>query len=67
MAVETRTTSSDVSTKQDVNELAGKLNTVMETLGKSSSALTELIMEMWELRESQQFFSEKYEDMKRAL
>jgi len=53
MAVETRSTSSAVATKQDVNELAGKLNTVMETLDKSSSALAEIIMEMREFRKSQ--------------
>jgi len=53
MAVERRSTSSALATKQDVNELAGKLNTVMETLDKSSSAVTELIMEMRELRKSQ--------------
>jgi len=45
-------TSSAVATKQDVNELPGKLNTVMETLDKSSSALTELIMETRELCKS---------------
>jgi len=39
----------------------------METLDKSSSALTELIMEMRELRKTQQFLSEQYEDMKRTL
>jgi len=66
MAVETRSTSA-VATKQDVNELVEKLNTVMETRDKSSSALTELIMEMRELRKSQQFLSEQYEDMKRTL
>jgi len=65
--VETRSTSSAVATKQDVNELVGKLNNVMETLAKSSSALTELILEMRELRKSQQFLSEQYEDMKRTL
>jgi len=67
MAVETRSTSSAVATKQDVNELAGKLNTVMETLDKSSSALIELIMEMRELHKSQQILSEEYEDMKCTL
>ena len=61
MTVETRSTSA-VATKQDVNELVEKLNTVMETLDKSSSALTELIMEMRELRKSQQFLSEQYEE-----
>jgi len=65
--VEKRSTSSALATKQDVNEPAGKLNTVMETLDKSSSAVTELIMEMRELRKSQQFLSEQYEDMKRTL
>jgi len=56
-----------VATQQDVNELAGKLNTVTETLGKSSSSLAELIMEMRELRKSQQILPEQYEDMKHAL
>ena len=67
MAVETRSTSSAVAAKQDVNELVGNLNTVMETLGESSSALTELIMEMRDVRKSQQFLSEQYEDMQRTL
>jgi len=65
--VETRSTSSAVAAKQDVNELVGNLNTVMETLGESSSALTELIMEMRDVRKSQQFLSEQYEDMQRTL
>jgi len=39
----------------------------METLGKSISTLTEIIMEMREPQKSQQFLSEQYEDMKRTL
>jgi len=66
MAVGTRSTSSAMATKQNVNELVGKLNEVLETLDKSS-ALTKLIMEMRELRKSQQFLSEQYEDMKCTL
>jgi len=67
MAVETRSTTSTVAAKQDVNELSGKLDKVMENLGKRSSAITELNLETRELHESQQFMSEQYEDMKRTL
>jgi len=45
MAAETRRTTSAVATKQDSNEF-GKLDKMMETFGKSSVALAELILEM---------------------
>jgi len=60
MAVETPRTTSTVATKQDVNELAGKLDKVVEYLSKNKSALIELIQEMRELQKSQQ---KQYEDM----
>jgi len=39
----------------------------METLGKTNSALCELILEIREVCKSQQFLSEQYEDMKHTF
>ena len=55
------------ATKVDVKNINGKLDKMPKTLVKNSSTLVQLIEEMREIRNSQQFLFDQYEEMKKHL
>jgi len=55
------------ATKVDVKNINGKLDKMSKTLVENSSILVQLIEEMREIRKSQQFLSDQYEEMKKHL
>ena len=55
------------ATKVDVKNINGKLDKVSKTLVDNSSTLVQLIEEMREIRKSQQFLSDQYEEVKKHL
>jgi len=55
------------ATKVDVKNVNDKLDKMSKTLVENSSILVQLIEEMREIRKSQQFLSDQYEEMKKHL
>ena len=55
------------ATKVDVKNINGKLDKMTKTLVENSTTLVQLINEMREIRKSQQFLSDQYEEMKKHL
>jgi len=55
------------ATKVDVKNINDKLDKMLKTLVANSSTLDKLIEEMREIRKSQQFLSDQYEEMKKHL
>ena len=55
------------ATKNDVKNISVKLDKVSKSLVDNSTSLLQLTEEIKELRRSQQFLSEQYEDMKQRL
>ena len=55
------------ATKVDVKNINDKQDKMLKTLVKNSSTLVQLIEEMREIRKSQQFLSDQYEEMKKHL
>ena len=55
------------ATKQDMEGLSVKLDKLTETLAGNGVSLEKLLNEVKELRDSQNFLSEQYEDMKLRL
>ena len=55
------------ATKVDVKNFNGKLDKMSKTLVENSSTLVQLIEEIREIRKSQQFLSDQYEEMKKHL
>ena len=55
------------ATKNDVKNISYKLDKISKSLVDNSTSLLQLTEEIKELRRSQQFLSEQYEDMKQRL
>jgi len=55
------------ATKVDVKNINDKQDKMLKTLVKNSSTLVQLIEEMREIRKSQQFLSDQFEEMKKHL
>jgi len=55
------------TTKQDVEGILAKLDKLTETLAGNGVSLSQLVTDVKELRESQKFLSEQYDDMKKQL
>jgi len=55
------------ATKGDIKTIFKKLNKISQSLVDNSSSLAQLTGEIRELKKSQQFLSEQYEDMKEKL
>jgi len=55
------------ATKNDVKNISDKLDKISKSLVDNSTLLLQLTEEIKELRRSQQFLSEQYEDMKQSL
>ena len=55
------------ATKNDVKNTTDKLDKISKLLVDNSTLLLQLTEEIKELRKSQQFLSEQYEDMKQRL
>jgi len=55
------------ATKVDVKNINDKLDKMSKTLVENSSILVQVIEEMREIRKSQQFLSDQYEEMKKHL
>jgi len=53
------------ATKLDVRNINSKLDKMSKTLVENSSTLVQLIEEMREIRKTQQFLSDQYEEMKK--
>ena len=51
--------------KLDVRNINSKLDKMSKTLVENSSTLVQLIEEMREIRKTQQFLSDQYEEMKK--
>ena len=55
------------ATKNDVKNISDKLDKISKSLVDNSTSLLQLTEEIKELRRSQQFLTEQYEDMKQRL
>jgi len=55
------------ATKNDVKNISDKLDKISKSLVNNSTSLLQLAEEIKELRRSQQFLFEQYEDMKQRL
>ena len=55
------------ATKNDVKNISDKLDKISKSLVDNSTSLHQLTEEIKELRRSQQFLPEQYEDMKQRL
>jgi len=55
------------ATKNDVKNISDKFDKLSKSLVDNSTSLLQLTEEIKELRRSQQFLSEQYEDMKQRL
>ena len=55
------------ATKNDVKNISDKLDKISKSFVDNSTSLLQLTEEIKELRRSQQFLSEQYEDMKQRL
>ena len=56
-----------LATKNDVKNISDRLDKISKSLLDNSTSLLQLTEEIKELRRSQQFLSEQYEDMKQRL